>query len=74
MANPITDFRTRRMGFMLLCERKGWKYQRFTSNKKNANQGIGECLDDMGYPMMVLVTAEGQFLKLLGDKKYEEIK
>lgn len=74
MSNPITDFQTRRMGFIVLCEKKGWSYQRFYSNKKNMNQGLGECIDDMGYPMMVLVTAEGRFAKLLGDKKYEEIK
>lgn len=73
MSNPVLDYATKKKAFELLCDRKGWSFYHFTHNNKNRTQCLGSCFDEDGEQINVLVTDQGHIVRLLGDKKYEEI-
>lgn len=73
MGNVVLDYATKKMAFELLCEKKGWSFNHFTHNNKNRHQCLGSCFDENGEQINVLVTEQARIVKLLGDKKYEEI-
>lgn len=71
MANPINKFSTARMTFDLFVEARGWSWMGFRSNPKNSDQYLGQCMDQSGTEYYFLITQEGKYYRLLGNKKFE---
>lgn len=71
MDNPINKFSTARLTFDLFVEARGWSWMGFQSNPKNADQYLGQCMDQSGTEYYFLITQEGKYYRLLGNKKFE---
>lgn len=55
------------------CENVGWRLVQHAPNQKNKEQLHGVIIDDVGNRFEVIATGQGNFYKLLGNKKYELI-
>lgn len=71
MENPISKFSTARMTFDLFVEVRDWSWMGFRTNPKNPDQYLGQCMDKAGEEYDFLITSEGKYYRLLGNKKFE---
>ncbi|EPH94569.1 hypothetical protein D922_01541 [Enterococcus faecalis 06-MB-DW-09] len=71
MENPINKFSTARMTFDLFVSARDWSWMGFRSNPKNPDQYLGQCMDQSGTEYYFLITQDGKYYRLLGNKKFE---
>ena len=59
--------------FDYFCKNHGWTFESFSRNPKNPKQYLGQCIDELGMPISILITESGRYVRLLGDRKWEEV-